>query len=285
MYNNGMNGSLKAVVLERLKKSGVEPDTRLGQHFLIDKEVISLLASEAKPGNLVIEVGSGIGQLTAELAKKSSKLISIEVDERYSPILDNLAKKYKNLRLVYGNALKFNFNNLRGPIQIIASLPYHISEPFLRKLIFLPFKSAILVVGDKLGKSIGVDETNPYFGQLTLLTRAFFDVEEIAKVKREKFYPTPRTDSVIIRLTLKRDKDINNVLFRRLFLTSNNSPLVKNSLMEGLIELEPDGLTKNEAREIIERLKIDQKVLNKPFDQLNNEDLRNLSNALKLIER
>ncbi len=326
------NLSVGEVVEERLERLEIRPNESLGQHFLVDDSAVELLANSVSPGNKVIEVGAGIGQLTESLARKAEKVVSVEIDRRYEPILSELEVEHPNLRVIYGEVLALRLEDYiekDEEVQIIASLPYHITEPFLRKIVGLNIESATMVVGRKLAESIQAkNEESLGFGKLTLLAQAFYDIKVLAEVERECFLPQPRTESSIIQL-IRQDKATNmrDFLLRKLFLTSRNSPLVKNCLKEGLTEyLESQDLgirSKKEKnrysrrtvnldlrdamdeynafgeirqkgnegkrfhlvrageRAIIDGLGVPEEILGKPFDRLNNTELRTLSLALR----
>lgn len=266
-------------VLERIKS--INPNQNLGQHFLIDEGVINLLCEQAVPGNTVIEIGAGVGQLTETLAKKSGRVVAIEIDKRYETILKKIQKENKNVEVVFEDALKIQLKKyiVKGKTQIISSLPYHISEPFLHVLSELKIVNATLVVGDRLAKAVAANKEDQEFGQLSLLVQTFFDVDTLLEVGKDKFYPVPRTDSSIIKLTPKKEfKDKKSFIFKRLFLSSKRSPFLKNALKEGFIEFE--SMTQNQAREEIQKMEISQGILNKSFEQLNNQELRTLSKKL-----
>lgn len=245
--------ALEKLIIKRLDALGIRPNENLGQHFLIDQTSINLLAQSVNPDNTVVEVGAGVGQLTEALAQKATKVISIEIDRRYEPVLDDVVNKYPNVNIIFGDALTVKFEDLLPKhqenaqddngtrAQIVASLPYHIVEPFLHKLIGLPIESATLVVGQKLRSEIQAkNEESMDFGRLTLLAQTFFDIEVIATVEKDKFFPVPRTESAIIRLTPKEKQELRfnrrDFILRKLFITANKNPLVKNILKEGIVE-------------------------------------------------
>ena len=293
-------------LLKELKRLKISPHENLGQHSLIDKSVIDFLAQSVSPGNTVIEVGAGVGQLTEALAEKAGKVISIEIDRRYEPVLTQIAKQHPNIQIIFGDAIALNLQDLMPKqrdgerIQIVSNLPFHIAEPFLHKIAGLPIESATLVVGEKLARAIqALNEESIDFGQLTLLAETFFDIDVISEVEKQKSFPVPRTDSAIIRLIPKEEYEFRSsrrdFLLRRLFLTAKRSPLAKNCLKEGLIEFERvrqmgtlskkehNQLTQNQTRAIIEKMGIPDDILDKPFEQLNNNELRLLSKALRLV--
>lgn len=243
------NNQLFRVVKSRIEKLGIQPNENLGQHFLIDRNAIDLLAQSVNPGNTVIEVGAGIGQLTEVLVEKAGKVISIEIDRRYEPILTDITRRHPNVQVIFGDAITLKLQDLMPQkrdgegVQIVANLPFHITEPFLHKIVGLPVESVTLVVGQRLALAIQApNEASPNFGQLTLLAQTFFDIDVLSIVEKRKSFPVPRTDSAIIRFTPKEEHEFRSnrrdFIFRRLFLTAKRSPLVKNCLKEGLIEFE-----------------------------------------------
>lgn len=249
MNNPGQDkeNALRNLVVERIQQLGIRPNENLGQHFLVDQTSIDLLAQSISPGNTVIEVGSGVGQLTEALAKKATKVISVEIDRRYEPVLAQITRQYPNMEIIFGDALALRFEDFIPKrkedtgVQIVASLPFHITEPFLHKIAGLPIESATLAVGERLAYAIQApNEENAAFGQLTLLAQTFFETDVIAGIEKKEFFPIPRTDSAIIRLIPKEEYEFRSskrdFLLRRLFVTAKRSPLVKNALKEGLIE-------------------------------------------------
>ena len=316
------DNALKKLVMERIQQLGIRPDENLGQHFLVDQASIDLFVQTVNLGNTVIEVGAGIGQLTEALAQRAKRVISIEIDRRYEPVLTQIARQHRNVNVIFEDVLALKFENFLPRqredtgVQIVANLPFHITEPFMHKIAGLPIESATLAVGERLMYAIqAFNEENPAFGQLTLLSQTFFDVDIIAIIGKQKFFPVPRTDSTIIKLTPKREQVIRSnkwdFLLRRLFVTAKRNPLVKNALKEGLIEFAEVGkmgalskteynhfgetrpkvtkhrdteekfLTQNQARAIIEKMGLPPYILDKLFQQLNNSELGILSKALR----
>lgn len=294
MNNSGSDNenALRKLVIGRIQQLGIRPNENLGQHFLVDQASVDLLAKSVNPGNTVIEIGAGVGQLTEALAQRANKVISVEIDRRYEPVLTQITRQYPNVEVIFGDALALRFGDFISrqredtELQIVASLPFHITEPFLHKIAGLPIENATLAVGQRLMYAIQASsEESRNFGQLTLLTQTFFDINVISTIEKKKFYPVPRIDSAIIRLIPKEEHKFRSnrrdFLLRRLFVTAKRSPLVKDALKEGLTE--ERFLTQNQARAIIEKMGIPDGILDKPLQQLNNSELRILSKALRFI--
>lgn len=242
----------KEIVMDRLGKLGVHPNENIGQHFLIDDQVIDFLAGYAETQDTVLEIGTGVGQLTERLADRAHKVIGIEIDRRFEPVLEDVIHDHPNVEIIFGDALSYNLDTLaskqgKQPYRVISNLPYHITEPFIHKLASSSIEDSVLVVGRKFALSAqATTEESPDFGALTLLANVFFDVSLEMLVEKESIYPAPRAESAIIRLTPHRGREhfVNKRLFllRRLFLTAKRNPQVKNALKEGLIDYYADAI-------------------------------------------
>lgn len=245
----------------------------LGQHFLIDPNVLELMATQAMPGGEVLEVGAGDGRLTKEILKRASTVVAVEIDEQYKPILAGLSNKNSNLKVVMGDILNLEIVSLLNPgFQIISSLPYHISEPFLHKIITWDISNAVLLVGNRLIQGSG---------KLALLINTFFKMEILSDVPKKSFFPVPRTDSVVIKLIPKESRKVSDLIIRRLFLTAQRGTLLKNVLREELTK--QLGLTQKQAKEKMSLFKMEEPILNKSFDQLNRQELGELYEKLGLL--
>lgn len=233
--------NLKQIVIKQIQKYHLRPNKILGQHFLIDQNTIDLIAHLVLPNSTIIEIGAGTGILTEVLAIKSKKIITFEIDSQYKPILYQLRQNYPHIEIIYDNALKynwynsFNFNQKINNLQTISNIPYHIIEPFFHQIIKLPITDHTILTGTNTVKIIQASPLDPYFSKLTLLVQAFYDIQIITLVEKNNFYPIPRTNSALIRLTKKKQFRIRNnfhdYFFQNLFLNFNqNYPVYKTIL-------------------------------------------------------
>jgi 16S rRNA (adenine1518-N6/adenine1519-N6)-dimethyltransferase len=244
----------------------------LDQHFLIDKEVINNFIDlcNISKNDYVIEVGPGKGVITEKLCKKSQKVLAIELDDNLKPYLNELKKKYDNLDILYGNVLEVFIPKCD---KIVTALPYSIIEPFINKLIKCEFSETYMIMGMNYIKSIKENEDN----KLSLLTRAYFNVDALGEIEPNAFEPKPRVKSGIIKLTKKElDKDDDLYLIRELFFYRDK--LLKNALKETIIK--KYNCTQKEALNKIEVLNIDKSLLTKKFEEFSNKDVKNLLEAL-----
>lgn len=248
-------------VANYLRKQKIIPDPLKDQFFLMDKKIIQKTASfaELKESDVVLEIGAGIGNLTSELAKKANRVIAFEIDESFKPLLSKLPK---NVDVHYEDA--WNYVQMHGKWhkkkvynKVVSNLPYSFIEQFLHNLTFLDYEKVILLIPTKAVRMI---EENGIFA-------SFFKPKILLEVPKEKFYPVPNTNSVLINLIKLPDPIVNKNLGRylRQRMYQHEDQLVKNSLMEGLITYNriifKKNMTKNEARKVISEKQIPENLL------------------------
>ena len=246
-----------------LEKYKIKPDVLKDQFFLTDENIIRRIIdlADINKSDVVLEVGAGVGNLTSKLAKHAGRVISFEIDERFKPLLDKLPK---NVEMYYENAwecvqLHGKFRKKKEYNKIVANLPYSFVEQFLHNLTFLEYDKVILLIPIKMVRKIN---ENAVFG-------SFFRTKILLTVPKEKFYPAPRTNSVVIDLVKLSDplESKNLGLFLRQYMYQREDKLVKNSLMDGLIDYSKlahhKAMTKNEARAKIAESRIPNELLEK----------------------
>lgn len=232
-------------IQEKLGAHELQLSERLGQHFLTDPHIIGLLEDSVQPGATVIEVGSGIGHVTEALAKRAGNVIGIEIDRRFQPLLEEVQARNPNIRFILKDALYVPFQDLikKGEdAQVVANIPFHITEPFLYKLIDLPISDAILIVGDNIARELMEPEDSLGFGKMALLGQTFFDICEVERIPRDAFLPPPRTEASLLMLDPKDSdelkKDSPSYIFGSLFRKSQKFAPVKNDIKQAIVELE-----------------------------------------------
>ena len=195
-----------------LRQFGFRPKKRLGQHFLIGEAVLEriLSAAELSPGDIVVEVGPGLGILTEGLAKQRARVIAVELDSKLVALLKKRLADFPDVKIVHADILKVTpqrllQNNLsaselvRG-YKVIANLPYYITSPVLRH--FLEGESRpsamVVMVQKEVGEAIAATP-----GKMSLLSvkiQFYSKPDIICYVPAASFYPPPKVESVILRL-------------------------------------------------------------------------------------
>ena len=194
----------------------------LGQNFLHSTEIrdkILEAAGDISDKN-VLEIGPGLGFLTAKLLAAKANLTAIELDDRAVKILRKDFGQKGNFNLIHGSILDQNLDDLFGdkPYQVIANIPYHITSPILKRLLSETKnrpQSAILMVQKEVAKKICDTKKRSI---LSISVEVFAEPEILFEVGRENFSPSPKVDSSIIRLKV-RDKPLVSAKIERDFFT------------------------------------------------------------------
>ncbi|NLL62887.1 MAG: 16S rRNA (adenine(1518)-N(6)/adenine(1519)-N(6))-dimethyltransferase RsmA [Ruminococcaceae bacterium] len=268
-----------------LSKHGFSLSKSLGQNFIIDDSVCPRMAEEAVfNDNIgVIEIGPGIGVLTVELAKRAKKVVTIELDERLLPILNETLEDYDNIVLIHGDVLKINFQkiieeNLKGmQIVVCANLPYYITSPIIMKLLEkkLPIETIVVMVqaeaADRLCANVGTRKA----GAVTVAVNFYATVKELFFVSKEAFMPSPKVDSKVIRLLIKKDP-INIVKNEKDFFSMIKMGFSKRrkTILNSLIS---DKISKEKLEATLDELKISK---TSRIEQLSMNELITIFNKL-----
>lgn len=199
-----------------LARYNAAPLKRLGQNFLISQKVLQKIieAATLDRGEAVLEIGPGLGTLTQELAKKVKKVIAIEKDKKMVEILKETLKDYKNVKIINADVLKLR-NQEIGKLEnykITANLPYNIASAVIRKFLEIknPPKEMILMLQKEVTQRICAKP--PRMSLLAVAIQFYAEAKIINYVKKGAFWPPPKVDSAIIKITPYSDPNIRKHL-------------------------------------------------------------------------
>lgn len=188
----------------------------LGQNFLINPSVCPKIAKDGvRDKNYgVIEIGTGIGVLTNELAKIAKKVVAIELDERLIPILDETLAEYDNVKIINADVLKVDLHKLIDEefdgmdVCVCANLPYYITSPIIMALLEskLKIKSITVMVQKETATRLCAKVGTRECGAVTFAVRYYTNPKLLFNVSRGSFIPAPNVDSAVIRLDIKNDE-------------------------------------------------------------------------------
>ena len=245
-----------------MNQNGIKLNKNLGQNYLIDKNKRDQIINfgNVSKDDVVLEIGSGIGTLTIELAKKAKKVIAIEQDTKICEILARRLKQEKidNVELINDDALKVDFPPFN---KIISNLPYQISSPITFKFLDYDFDLAILMYqkefADRMNGKVGTKD----YSRLSAMLYFKCDVEKLTDVSSESFIPKPQIDSTVVKLTPKEnkipDEDFKTYSKFTKALFQHRNKKIRNALID--------------SRHIISG--IDKKVLKRNLNEIEDERL------------
>lgn len=197
-----------AVIKGIAAKYGFTFKKGLGQNFLTSQSILEEIAESAEPEEGVLEIGPGFGVLTNELAKRSEKVVALEIDDRLIPVLADTLSEYRNVKIINKDVMKTDLKELireefgERRISVAANLPYYITTPIITTLIEseLPLKSLVVMVQKEVAERIQAKPSTKAYGALTILCRFYTEPEIIRVVPAGLFLPPPNVDSAVLRM-------------------------------------------------------------------------------------
>lgn len=191
---------------DSLGEHGLLADKSFGQHFLLDLNITRKIARLAGPleGQTVIEVGPGPGGLTRALLEAGARVIAVEKDARFLPLLEELARAADGrLTLVQGDALKVDEAALAGgPGHVVANLPYNVGTPLLIKWLTGPWRpvSMTLMFQKEVADRIAAPVNDDAYGRLAVICQAICQAKVVMDLPARAFTPPPKVASAVVRL-------------------------------------------------------------------------------------
>ena len=194
-----------------LRRHGIEPKRSLGQNFIINPTVCPRMAGELPKGGFALEIGPGPGALTRELAKRMKKVVAVELDERFLPVLEETLAGFDNVTVVHADALELDLGALAERefgsgerFCAAGNLPYYITSPLVMKLLEsgLPLDTVAAMVQKEAARRLCAPECSRECGAVTLAVR-YRSVPRVAfDVSAGSFSPMPEVDSSVITFKL-----------------------------------------------------------------------------------
>lgn len=267
------------------EENGFSFSKALGQNFIVNPSVCPKIAEMGGANGVgVIEIGTGVGVLTAELAKKAKKVVAIEIDTRLLSILEKTLAEFDNIKIINADVMKTDLaaiirEEFAGmDVVICANLPYYITSPILMKLLEdrLPIKAITVMVqreaADRICARLGTRQA----GAVTVAVNYYSTPVKLFDVSRGSFMPSPNVDSSVIRLDVKSETPLsreNEKLFFKAVKAAfgQRRKTVANSLCSGL------SIAKSEAVEILKKAQISSTAR---AEQLTMDDFLRLASAL-----
>jgi len=253
----------KEAVKKLLKSYNLFPSKRMGQNFLINERTENkiITAADLSKNDVVLEIGSGIGNLTLELAKKSKEVLAVEKDKRMIKALKDLLKLngLKNVRVVSNDVLKINIQDFSlKNYKVVGNIPYYLTSRLIRNLLEAKNQPKEIVlmlqkeVADRLTAQVGTKD----YGVLTVLLGTCATVESIMHLGPGQFHPRPKVDSTVVRIDFKPAKNCLTTLAKVQFsllkaIVKSSFQQRRKTLLNALQSSGILGLSKDDVRELI----------------------------------
>lgn len=276
-------------VKDIMTRHGFQFSKSLGQNFLINPTVCPQMAEQAISDGVtcVIEIGAGVGILTAELAKRAKKVVSIEVDSALLPVLEETLADFDNVEVINADVLKTDINRLieeKFPgekVAVCANLPYYITSPII--MYFLEEKAKIenmtvmvqKEAADRLCAEVGSRES----GAVTVAVNYYAEAKKLFSVSKGSFMPAPKVDSTVMQLKIREKPPIEVGDEKKFFSLvksafSQRRKTAVNGISSGM------SIPKQDVISAIERAGLD---VNVRAEKLTMEELARLCEEIQLL--
>lgn len=276
-----------SVVKDILSRHGFTFSKSLGQNFIVNPSICPRIAEEggASSGTGVIEIGTGVGVLTAELAKRADKVVAIEIDDRLIPVLSETLSDFDNVKIINEDVLKVDLDKVIEEefsgmdVYVCANLPYYITSPIIMSLLEsrLNIRAITVMVQKEAATRLTAELGTRDVGAVTVAVRYYSEPKLLFNVSRGSFMPSPNVDSAVIRLDIKNEKKVDDEkhffkVVRAAF--SQRRKTLSNSLSSGL------SMDKKIITEAIKSAGLSETV--RP-EQLSMEDFINIAESVRKI--
>jgi 16S rRNA (adenine1518-N6/adenine1519-N6)-dimethyltransferase len=198
-------------IRQELKEYGLVPRKGWGQHFLVDRNILNkvIRAARVEGKDVVLEIGPGLGEMTLALARQAERVIAVEIDPKLVTILEKKVRDCPNVEVVKSDILRVDFNKLlnqeKGPVKVVANLPYQISTPLLFRFIESRevFSTFTLMLQKEVAERMVAPPGRKEYGPLSIFMQMFLDLSIHFLIKPSAFFPPPKVESAVIHMTWK----------------------------------------------------------------------------------
>ncbi|HUL30494.1 MAG TPA: 16S rRNA (adenine(1518)-N(6)/adenine(1519)-N(6))-dimethyltransferase RsmA [Thermodesulfobacteriota bacterium] len=200
-----------ASIRQELAEHGLFAKKRLGQHFLVDRNILSKVVqtAEIRKEDVILEIGPGLGEMTLALARSARRVIAVEIDAALAEILRKKLADLPNVEVVKSDILKVDFKSLfeeeRRPVKVVANLPYQISTPLLFRFIESKefFSTLTLMLQKEVAARMAAPPGGKEYGPLSIFVQVYLDASVRFSIKPSAFFPAPKVDSAVVHMVWK----------------------------------------------------------------------------------
>lgn len=271
--------NLSSKTLQILLKYNILLKASQDEHQVIDCDLIKRFIDycEIKKNETILEIGPGIGNITKHILEKECKLICIEKNPKFIPVLEERFRDNGNLMIIQGDALKID---LPQHDRLISNLPYMICEAFFQRTLILPFLSAAFIVPLRFSETLTSKLHDEKYTKLSWVANLFYSISILEKISPSSYLPKPKIITSIISIKPQYNSDKSEILLKTVL--KQGDKYTKNALREALIRTSICN-TKNQARRTIDQFLLSPKILDKRVSRLSLIELRFLKKIITKV--
>ena len=275
------------VIKSVMADAGITFRKEFGQNFLINRIIPEEIAEQCAddPESMILEIGPGIGCLTAELACRYAKVVAVEIDKGLIPVLDRTLAEFDNVTVINEDVMKIDLPALIAehsegrPVSVCANLPYYITTPILMMLLEsgVKFRTITVMVQNEVAQRLVAPPGKADYGAITAILGYYGTVRRLFKVSAGSFVPAPKVDSAVIRIDLYREPKYtpkDETLMRNVVKAAFE---MRRKTLQNALSAKLSGYTKEEIKDAIVSIGYPETVRG---ECLSTEDFVKLSDLL-----
>lgn len=196
------------------QKQNIKFNKNFGQNFIFDTNLLKAIVNDAgiNEHTEVLEIGTGAGTLTKEIAMSSKKVVSFEIDTNLMPVISENLSMVNNAQVIFRDIMKESMENIESNFEddyvMIANLPYYITTPIIFKFLenATRLKSMVIMVQKEVADRLCANANTAQYGAITAVINAVANTKVTRIVKRNMFIPAPNVDSAVVRIDFDKNK-------------------------------------------------------------------------------
>ena len=276
-----------SVIKSVMADAGITFRKEFGQNFLINRIIPEEIAEQCAddPESMILEIGPGVGCLTAELACRYAKVVAVEIDKGLIPVLDRTLAEFDNVTVINEDVMKIDLPALIAehsegrPVSVCANLPYYITTPILMMLLEsgVKFRTITVMVQNEVAQRLVAPPGKADYGAITAILGYYGTVRRLFKVSAGSFVPAPKVDSAVIRIDLYREPKYtpkDETLMRNVVKAAFE---MRRKTLQNALSAKLSGYTKEEIKDAIVSIGYPETVRG---ECLSTEDFVKLSDLL-----
>jgi len=274
-------------VRQAVREQGIRPVKRLGQCFLTDSAIMKKIveSAEIQPDDIVVEIGSGPGLMTALLAEKARHVYAVEVDGRLIALLKEQLDDYPNVEVIQRDILKYDFSSATGgsgsgKVKVVGNIPYSISSPILFRLLDQrqSLTMAVLMMQKEVAERLCAAPGSKTYGIPSVLFGLHASISPVWTVSPACFYPQPKVTSAVVKILFPESPlcaVTDHALFSRLVRTAFSRR--RKTLFNNLKSLPEQDCDPRELKNLLRGVEIDEQ---RRAEELSIQEYAAICNAL-----